>query len=92
MSHGREGFMAITISVVRETMPGERRVALTPDVAKKLKARGAGLLLERGAGESASFPDVAFKDTEIAADAPGALARADVLLTVQPPSLERSPR
>ncbi|HET7780418.1 MAG TPA: hypothetical protein VFL07_17890 [Rudaea sp.] len=71
--------MAITISVVRETMSGERRVALTPDVAKKLKAKGASLLIERGAGDAASFPDAAYKDTEVAGDARSALARADVL-------------
>jgi NAD(P) transhydrogenase subunit alpha len=88
LSHEREGFMAITISVVRETVPGERRVALTPDVAKKLKSKGANLLIEHGAGDAASFPDSSFKDTEVAADARGALARADVLLTVQPPSLD----
>jgi len=80
--------MAITIGVVRETAPGERRVALTPDVAKKLKAKGVNLLIERGAGTTASFPDAAYKDTEVAADAHSALSRADVLLTVQPPMLE----
>ena len=80
--------MAITISVVRETVPGERRVALTPDVAKKLKAKGASLLIERGAGNAASFPDASYKDTEVADDARSALARTDVLLTVQPPSLD----
>src|SRR3954463_14417725 len=80
--------MAITIGVVRETAPGERRVALTPDVAKKLKAKGATLLIEQGAGTAASFPDAAFKDVEVAADARTALGRSDVLLTVQPPTLE----
>jgi len=79
--------MAITISVVRETVPGERRVAFSPDVAKKLKAKGANLLIEQGAGAGASFADSAFKDTEVVADARSALTRADVLLTVQPPSL-----
>ncbi len=80
--------MAITIGVVRETVPGERRVALTPDVAKKLKAKAVNLLIERGAGDAASFPDAAYKDVEVAADARSALGRADVLLTVQPPTLE----
>jgi H+-translocating NAD(P) transhydrogenase subunit alpha len=80
--------MAITIAVVRETAPGERRVALTPDVAKKLKSKGVNLLIEHDAGASASFADGTYKDTEVAADARAALARADVLLTVQPPTLE----
>ena len=80
--------MAITVGVVRETVAGERRVALTPDVAKKLKAEGVDLLIEHGAGDSASFPDAAYKDTEVAADARATLGRSDVLLTVQPPSLD----
>jgi NAD(P) transhydrogenase subunit alpha len=81
--------MAITIGVVRETAPGERRVALTPDVAKKLKAKAVNLLIEHDAGNAASFPDASFKDTEVVADARSALNRADVLLTVQPPTLEQ---
>jgi NAD(P) transhydrogenase subunit alpha len=78
--------MAITVGVVRETTPGERRVAVTPEVAKKLKARGALVLIERGAGVAASFADAAYRDAEIVAEAQGVLARADVLLKVQPPT------
>ena len=80
--------MSITISAVRETAPGERRVALTPDVAKKLKAKQVNLVIEHDAGAKASFSDAAYKDVEVAADARSALARADVLLSVQPPTLE----
>jgi len=80
--------MSITISAVRETAPGERRVALTPDVAKKLKARQVDLVIEHDAGKAASFPDAAFKDVEVVPDARSALAKADVLLSVQPPTLE----
>ena len=79
--------MATTIGVVRESVPGERRVALTPDVAKKLKAKGATLVMERGAGAAASFADAAYKDTDTA-DASSVLARSDVLLKVQPPALD----
>jgi len=49
--------MPITIGVPKETTPGERRVALVPDVAKKLIALGAALCIERGAGAAASFRD-----------------------------------
>jgi len=80
--------MSITISAVREIAPGERRVALTPDVAKKLKAKQVNLVIEQGAGAKASFSDAVYKDVEVAADAHSALAKADVLLTVQPPTLE----
>ena len=81
--------MPTSIAVVRESVPNERRVALTPEVAKKLKGRGASILIQSGAGVPASYPDGAYKDAEILADAPATLARADVLLTVQPPSLEQ---
>ena len=80
--------MATTVAAVRESIAGERRVALTPEVAKKLKARGATVALARGAGESAYFSDAAYVGCDVLADAPAALAVADVLLKVQPPSLE----
>ncbi|HET6546140.1 MAG TPA: NAD(P) transhydrogenase subunit alpha [Rhodanobacteraceae bacterium] len=80
--------MPVAVAVVRETVSGERRVALTPEVAKKLKARGAAIVFERGSGAAAYYADTAFADTEITGDAVAALARADVFLHVQPPSLE----
>ena len=79
--------MAVAVTVVRESTAGERRVAVTPEVAKKLKSRGADVVLEHGAGASAYFADAAYAGCETT-DARTALARADVLLKVQPPSLE----
>ena len=79
--------MATTVAAVRETVPGERRVALTPEVAKKLKVLGARIVLQDGAGASAYFGDAAYIDCEVT-DARSALAEADVLLKVQPPSLD----
>ena len=79
--------MAVAVTVVRESTAGERRVAVTPEVAKKLKSRGADVILEHGAGASAYFADAAYAGCETT-DARTALARADVLLKVQPPSLE----
>ena len=80
--------MPVSVAVLRESVAGERRTALTPDVAKKLKSLGADILLEQGAAASACFADASFANAEIVADAATALARADVLLRVQPPSLE----
>lgn len=80
--------MAVNVAVVRETTSNERRVALTPEVAKKLKGKGATVLIQSGAGRPASFPDASYKDAEAVADAAAALARADVLFKVQPPTLE----
>ena len=79
--------MATTVGVVRESAPGERRVALTPDVAKKLKAKGADIVIESGAGTTASFPDNSFKDVSTAG-ARDVLSRSDVLLKVQPPTID----
>ena len=80
--------MATTVAAVRESVAGERRVALTPEVAKKLKARGATVVLAQGAGGTAFFADAAYAGCEVLADARAALAAADILLKVQPPSLE----
>jgi NAD(P) transhydrogenase subunit alpha len=80
--------MPVAVAIVRESAEGERRVAVTPETAKKLKSRGAAVVLERGAGASAYFADAAYADCETTADARAALARADVLLKVQPPTLD----
>ncbi|EGV51429.1 Re/Si-specific NAD(P)(+) transhydrogenase subunit alpha [Candidatus Endoriftia persephone] len=45
------------IGVPRESLAGETRVAITPDVVKKLTGKGFEILIEAGAGESAHFPD-----------------------------------
>jgi H+-translocating NAD(P) transhydrogenase subunit alpha len=44
--------MAVKIAVPRENRPNERRVALVPTVAAKLKKLGAELSLEAGAGDA----------------------------------------
>jgi H+-translocating NAD(P) transhydrogenase subunit alpha len=45
------------IGVVRETTPGERRVALVPETVGRLTKSGNEVIIERGAGEASSFPD-----------------------------------
>ena len=50
-------FTGLTIGVPREIMPGERRVAATPDTAGKMVDAGATLLVEAGAGEGAYLAD-----------------------------------
>jgi len=76
--------MPITVAALRETAAGERRVAITPEVAKKLRGKDARVLLERGAGASAGFPDQTYADVEFA-DADSVLAQADLLTCVLPP-------
>jgi NAD(P) transhydrogenase subunit alpha len=79
--------MPVTIGGLRERVPGETRVSLVPEIADKLAAAAARVLLERGAGVSAQFPDALYKKVEWADSAEAVLAAADVLLAVQPLSV-----
>src|SRR5690348_868071 len=75
--------MPITIAALRETADGERRVAITPETAKKYASRGTRVVLERGAGEAAGFPDAAYPGVEFG-DAASVAGQADMVLCVQP--------
>ena len=81
--------MPITIGALRESAPHETRVSLVPEVAEKLLKEGVRVLLEHGAGERAGFPDVLYKNVTWAASAAEVLREADVLLTVQPLTVEQ---
>ena len=77
--------MAVEVLVLKESAPGERRVAATPETVKKLVAAGANLHIEPGAGTRAGFLDQAYVDAgaQLAdASAPGS---ADLVLCVQSP-------
>jgi H+-translocating NAD(P) transhydrogenase subunit alpha len=79
--------MPVTIGALRESAPRETRVSLVPEVAEKLTQSGARVLIERGAGASAQFPDSLYRGVEWADSAAAVLEQAQVLLTVQPFSL-----
>ncbi|MGE0582201.1 MAG: NAD(P) transhydrogenase subunit alpha [Steroidobacteraceae bacterium] len=79
--------MPVTIGVLREGTPQEARVSLVPEVAAKFASLGARVLIERGAGVAAQFPDSLYKQVEWADSPQAVLAAADILLTVQPLSL-----
>jgi NAD(P) transhydrogenase subunit alpha len=78
-------WMPVTIGVLKETVRGENRVAMSPEVATRLLALGAKVLIERDAGAAARFPDALFKDASFADTADAVLAASDLLFTVQPP-------
>ena len=80
--------MAVIIGVARESAQGERRVALTPETAKKLVAAGAQVRVQRGLGALAHFPDQAYADAGAQLVDGEVLADADVVLCVQPPPPE----
>jgi len=78
----------LVVGVPRETMTGERRVALTPDVVRKLSRTGFHILIEHGAGEGASFLDSMYEavGAEIVPDAATLYRAASVVLKVQRPT------
>ena len=50
------------IGVPKETVEGERRVALVPEVVEKLDGKGHEVVVEAGAGEAALIPDELYTD------------------------------
>ena len=81
------------VGVAKETAPGERRVALVPEVLGKLTAAGLEILVERGAGAGAAIPDSAYADagaTVVSTD--DLYARPTSILRVQKPSDGRGQR
>jgi len=73
------------VGVVRETFPGERRVALTPAAVPELRRSGFGVVVEAGAGLGAGFPDdlYAEKGAEVVSDRREVFARADIIAQVR---------
>ncbi len=73
--------------VVRETHPGERRVALVPESLSRIHARGVEFLVEAGAGAEAGFGDDEYREAgaEIVGDADNVLGAADLVVRVQAP-------
>ncbi|HXV03405.1 MAG TPA: Re/Si-specific NAD(P)(+) transhydrogenase subunit alpha [Gaiellaceae bacterium] len=71
------------IAVPKETAPGESRVALVPEVVKKLAAAGFDVVVESGAGEGASFSDEAYREAGAELGDPWG---AEVVVKVRKPS------
>ena len=73
------------IGIPRERAPGERRVAATPASVQKLREKlGFEVLVERGAGEQAAFPDDSY--VEAGAELVDHAWDAEVILKVNPPA------
>ncbi len=75
----------VQIAVPKETAPGERRVALTPEVVGRLRKEGWGVRLEAGAGAGAYFSDQAYQEAGAQVVSRDQLFKgAQVVFTVQP--------
>ena len=75
------------IAVIKERRPHETRVAATPETVKKLKALGAEVTIEAGAGTVAAYTDQAYSEAgaTIVPDAASALAAGDIVFKIQRP-------
>ena len=80
------------IGVPRETHPGERRVATTPEVAGQLQKLGYDVVVQKDAGAEASFSDEAYKEAgcSIAGSAADIWSGSDIILKVRPPESDQA--
>jgi len=78
------------ISVPKENWPGELRVAIVPQNAKKLIQKGFEISVESGAGTNAGFTDADYEaaGAKVVADRSALLSTADVILGVRKPNGE----
>jgi len=79
------------VGVPKETVAGERRVALFPELVPKLAKAGLEVLVQPGAGEQAGFLDHHYVEKGARLE-PAAWKQADILLKVQPPTAEEISR
>mgnify|MGYP000338222767 CR=1 FL=1 len=77
--------MPLLIGVPAETVKGERRLGVVPEVVKKYLGLGAEVVMETGAGVPAHYRDDAFAGVRFAENGQAVFAEADVVLCVQPP-------
>ena len=73
------------IGVPLETRPGEARVASTPEVVKKFAAKGFEVLVERGAGVRAGYPDTEYEAAGARVTDRAGAYDVDLLLKVRRP-------
>jgi NAD(P) transhydrogenase subunit alpha len=75
------------IAIPRETHPGENRVPIIPDAAKKLVRMGAEVVIEAGMGAGSGFSDEQYTDAgaSVSSDRSELFGSADVLLRLRKP-------
>jgi NAD(P) transhydrogenase subunit alpha len=80
--------MPIRIAVPDELTPDERRVALVPSVVETLVKQGLQVRIQAGAGSAAFYRDRDYTAAEIVNDRANLLGEADIVLTVDPLTVE----
>jgi len=77
------------VGIPREIAPGERRVAMVPEIGARLVTAGFELAVESGAGAGALHDDAAYQERGISVvpNADELYANADIVCKVQPPNI-----
>ena len=84
---------AVTVCAVRETAPGEQRVALVPESVPVLARAQVRVLVESGAGAAACFPDGSYERAGAQVVSRNeAIDRADILVGVGMPGPDLTAR
>jgi H+-translocating NAD(P) transhydrogenase len=80
----------LTVGVVREIFPNERRVAITPQNVALLKKKGfSKIVIERGAGAEAAFSDEAYENAGATmVDRDTVWRESDIIMKVRAPTME----
>jgi len=80
-------FQGLTLGIPKEILAGERRVAATPEVVRRMISAAAKVVVETGAGRGSFFTDDEYKTAgaELVADAEQVFARSDLILKVKEP-------
>jgi NAD(P) transhydrogenase subunit alpha len=79
------------VGVPKESVPGERRVALVPELVPQLTKAGLEIIVQAGAGQSAGFLDPAYLERGARVE-PDVFAAAELVVKVQPPSADEISR
>ena len=80
------------IGVLKETHPGENRVAVIPDTVKKLAKLGAELTVEAGLGQGSGFADDEYTEAgaTVGSSRDDILAQSDIILRIRKPEAEEA--
>jgi len=80
------------IGIIKETRPGEKRVAVTPQVAKDFIAQGFEVVAEHNAGLDSHFQDKDYEEAGVkVTDKETVFKEADIIVKVNPPSEDDLP-
>jgi NAD(P) transhydrogenase len=82
----------LSVGVVAETAPHEKRVAQTPASVGRLVQEGFKVLVEAGAGTAAGFPDGAYSQAGASVVPRHVAWTASIVLKVQPPTADEAER